>query len=101
MKKVYIAGPYSYNEAVNIHNAVIAANALLARGYLPFIPHLCHLWHLITPKHYSSWLTYGLEWLKECDCVFRLPGDSPGADAEVAEAERLGLPVYHSYHELA
>ncbi len=32
--------------------------------------------------------------LQHCDAVLRLPGASTGADADVAIAEELGLPVY-------
>jgi catechol 2,3-dioxygenase-like lactoylglutathione lyase family enzyme len=35
-----------------------------------------------------------------CDAVLRLPGDSAGADLDVATAERLGLPVYHGLAEI-
>ncbi len=38
--------------------------------------------------------------LQHCDAVLRLPGESTGADQDVATAERLGLPVYHSVHEI-
>ncbi|MFJ8883669.1 DUF4406 domain-containing protein [Streptomyces sp. NPDC102402] len=32
--------------------------------------------------------------LTHCDAVLRLPGDSAGADQDVATARRRGLPVY-------
>lgn len=32
--------------------------------------------------------------LQHCDAVLRLPGASTGADADVAIATELGLPVY-------
>nr|WP_228494868.1 DUF4406 domain-containing protein [Clavibacter sp. VKM Ac-2873] len=32
--------------------------------------------------------------LAHCDGVLRLPGESSGADADVAIARRIGLPVY-------
>ncbi len=32
--------------------------------------------------------------LERCDGVLRLPGDSTGADQDVATARRLGLPVW-------
>jgi hypothetical protein len=32
--------------------------------------------------------------LQHCDAVLRLPGESTGADQDVATAQRLGLPVY-------
>jgi hypothetical protein len=33
--------------------------------------------------------------LAHCDAVLRLPGESTGADQDVATAEARGLPVYH------
>ena len=38
--------------------------------------------------------------LQHCDGVLRLPGQSAGADQDVATAERLGLPVYHDVGEI-
>jgi hypothetical protein len=38
--------------------------------------------------------------LEHCDAVLRLPGDSAGADEDVAIARRRGLPVYHSVDEI-
>ncbi len=38
--------------------------------------------------------------LAHCDAVLRLPGDSTGADQDVATAHRRGLPVYHSVDEI-
>jgi hypothetical protein len=38
--------------------------------------------------------------LEHCDAVLRLPGDSTGADQDVAIARRRGLPVYHRVEEI-
>jgi hypothetical protein len=38
--------------------------------------------------------------LERCDAVFRIPGDSRGADQDVARAIQLGLPVYKELSEL-
>ena len=38
--------------------------------------------------------------LAHCDAVLRLPGESSGADADVAIARRLGLPVYADVAEI-
>jgi hypothetical protein len=35
-----------------------------------------------------------------CDAVLRIPGDSRGADLDVARAIQLGLPVYRDLSEL-
>jgi hypothetical protein len=38
--------------------------------------------------------------LEHCDAVLRLPGESTGADQDVAIARERGLPVYHSLEEI-
>lgn len=38
--------------------------------------------------------------LERCDAVLRLPGQSRGADLDVARARELGLPVYFDIEEL-
>jgi hypothetical protein len=38
--------------------------------------------------------------LEHCDAVLRLPGDSTGADQDVAIARKRGLPVYHDLDEI-
>jgi hypothetical protein len=35
-----------------------------------------------------------------CDAVLRLPGDSTGADQDVATARRRGLPVYYDVTQI-
>lgn len=38
--------------------------------------------------------------LEHCDAVLRLPGDSAGADTDVAIARRRGIPVYFDLDEI-
>lgn len=38
--------------------------------------------------------------LEHCDAVLRLPGESTGADQDVAIARERGLPVYHEVGEI-
>jgi hypothetical protein len=38
--------------------------------------------------------------LQHCDAVLRLPGNSTGADQDVAIARERGLPVYHDLEEV-
>jgi hypothetical protein len=38
--------------------------------------------------------------LRHCDAVLRLPGDSRGADQDVAIAQARGIPVYYSLDEI-
>jgi hypothetical protein len=95
MKRAYVAGPYTRGDtAVNVREAVLAADRISACGWAVFIPHLTHFWHILCPHEYEFWLAQDLTWLACCDCLVRLPGESPGADREVAFARERGLPVY-------
>lgn len=101
MIRVYIAGPYTKgNVNENVREAVLAADELVALGYLPFVPHLYHLWDLMQPHPYEHWMMLDMGWLRTCDVLLRLPGESSGADREVAEMRRLGRPVVHTHSEL-
>lgn len=101
MLKVYVAGPITKGDLLlNVRAAVEAADRLLDAGLVPFVPHLNCLWHLVSPKPYGGWLAYDREWLSVCDYVVRLPGESAGADSEVALAGGLGIPVYHGVDAL-
>lgn len=100
--RIYIAGPYSKGDvAMNVRDAVYAANYVAhTLGHVAFVPHLTHFWHMLIPGEYEFWLDQDREWLKVCDAVLRLPGESSGADQEVALAGELGLPVYRAVMEI-
>lgn len=101
MKYVYVAGPYTNGDPViNTQKAIGMGEKLLALGYVPFIPHLSHLWHLISPHDYQYWMDLDSYWLFRCDALLRLPGSSQGADLEVLAAKERGIPVYYSLDEL-
>ena len=100
MISVYISGPYSKHMVEGTRNAILAAEELREAGFLPFVPHLSLLWDLVCPSPYDEWITYDLAWLDKCDFLLRLPGDSPGADQEVAHAQKLGMPIFYSTKEV-
>lgn len=95
--KVYVAGPYTKGDvAVNVKRALDAGQQLAEWGFVPFVPHLTHFWHLQHPRDYDWWMGYDMEWLTLCHALLRLPGDSLGADAEVRHALASGIPVFHT-----
>lgn len=99
--KIYIAGPYSHPDPViNTNNAIQAAEEVLKKGHVPYIPHLTLLWHLVSPHVVEFWYEYDQVWLRYCNAVLRLPGPSKGADDEVAIAINLCLPIYRSIAEI-
>jgi hypothetical protein len=96
VKLIYLAGPYSKPDPCeNTHAAVLLANTL-TDVCAPFIPHLSHFWHTMTPKPYPFWLALDLEYLRRCDALLRFGGESSGADAEVVKAEEWGIPVFRT-----
>jgi len=48
----------------------------------------------------EEWLRIDAAFVARCDAVLRLKGISTGADLEVAIAEKLGIPVYHTLDEI-
>lgn len=91
---VYIAGPMTKGDRIaNQRNAIVAADAVLAAGGVPFVPHLGDMWELVSPKPYETWMEYDFEFVDRADILFRIPGESDGADREVARAQDRGLCV--------
>jgi hypothetical protein len=125
-RRIYIAGPISRGDlARNIQRAEAAFFALLRAGFAPLCPHWsvystgpvrglvptgqCGLRERIYAEAkaqgggnctHADWLGADLPWVEVAHAVLRLPGESVGADAEVAHAERQGIPVYESLAEL-
>lgn len=99
--KVYIAGPYTKGDVVvNVRKAVEAAEEVVRLGFYPFIPHMTHLWHMIVPHNYDFWLDQDFVWLLSCDALLRIPGESSGADKEVALAKSQSIPVFDNVEEM-
>jgi nucleoside 2-deoxyribosyltransferase len=100
--KVYIASPYTLGDtAVNVRNSIDVFYELIKHGFIPFSPlAMCHTIQMIHPIEYEQWMQYDFEWVKTCDCLLRLPGDSQGADREIEVAKETGIPVFYSMKEL-
>ena len=98
---VYLAGPYSYPDvAWNVNEAMRMSEVLLEEGFIPFTPHLYHMWHLIQPHSYDFWIKLSSRWITKCDAVLRVQGISSGADKEVEYAVEKKVPVFYSLREL-
>ena len=92
----YVAGPYSLGDSVeNTNRAIRVGDHLESLGFVPIIPHLSLLWHMVVPHPAQFWYDITAEWLKRCDLVYRLNGNSKGADEEVALARQLGVIVIY------
>jgi len=94
--RVYISGPLEgWDQRQNIRRALLAMESIILSGNDPFCPHLSWFAGLFmlgcVPR--TVWMRLDLAWLSQADVVVRIPGESPGADVEVARAGELGIPV--------
>lgn len=112
---ILIAGPYRSGTgddptrmAANLKRLEAASWPIFAKGHVPMIGEWVALpvWHMaggseVGDELYDQILhpTAG-RLLEHCDAVLRLPGESKGADSDVAIARRRGIPVYHSLDEI-
>ena len=98
---IYVAGPYSKPDPIqNTHNTLQIADKILKLGGTPIIPHLSLLWHLYSPKEYVFWLEYNMEFLRKCQAVFRIQGESYGANEEEKVAHEIGIPIFYNLYDL-
>ncbi len=98
---IYLASAYTKGDvAQNINTAISIADILAEDGFIPYIPILTHFWHLVSPHPWEFWVEYDAQLLPMFDCVLRIPGESAGADREVAQAIELGIPVFYTISDL-
>ena len=109
MQKVYVAGPYSADNVLdvlkNIGRGERACAELFGMGLAPFCP-----WHdksYVTDRFDAEFTVkqfydYSMAWLDVSDCVLLLPGweSSKGTLAEIERAKELDIPIYYSVGEL-
>ena len=101
--RVYISGPITKGDRNhNFFQAADAEKQLMLNGMAPLNPMrsmiMPHAWDGELP--HSVWLECDLPWVSVCDAVYRLPGESAGADEECQFAYREGIPVLHSLDAL-
>lgn len=97
----YVAGRFSAANRELVQANIEAAEGLglflASHGFYPVIPH-SSTGHPGFEKvgSYEFYIEGTLELMRRCDCVVLVPGweSSRGARGEVAEAERLGIPVF-------
>jgi len=106
--KIYIAGPYTGDELENTTKMIRIFNALLLKGHVPFCPLLSHYANEEAKRNPAIgdipseiWMKYDLQMLITCgfDALYFM-GVSPGANAELAVAESLGMKIYRRLEDL-
>ena len=112
---ILIAGPYRSGTgddpdlmAANLSRLEEAAWPIFQAGHVPMIGEWVALPVLssagatgpLDPLAKQVMYPTAQRLLEHCDAVLRLPGESTGADQDVAIAHRRGIPVYHELDEI-
>ena len=111
---VLIAGPYRSGTGddpvkmtANLARLEEAAWPIFAAGHVPMIGEWVALPVLrsaeatvFDPLAEQVMYPTAQRLLEHCDAVLRLPGESTGADQDVAIARRRGLPVYYRVEDI-
>lgn len=101
MIRVYVAGPIngSGDREENCRQAEDVAARLWRKGYQSFVPHANNAWMRRNGFTEEEALAWDFRWLDTCDAVVRLPGVSPGSDAEIARANARRMIVVDLRHD--
>lgn len=99
--RVYVAGPMTKGRwEENTRRAVDAGAILIQNGFEPFIPHLYCLLDFVHPQHYERWMELDFSYIRVCEALLRIPGESSGADREIKYAEHRSIPVFYNVADL-
>lgn len=102
--RIYCAGPYRHPDPLSNARHAIAVGSQIrdSLGVIDDVPHLSLLEDMMFPRPPEYWLDVTMERMRRCDAVYRYSMRfSPGSDAEIAEAERLGIPCFFDMEKLA
>lgn len=97
--RVYVAGPMTVGDYYdNVHLGIKVGRKVFEDGMAPYVPHLDAFMYMGRGQEdtdmWADFLEWDIEWVAQSEAVLRIPGESKGADLEVAHAQRLGLPVF-------
>ena len=99
--RLYLSQPITLgNRTQNFAAAANYAEWLMRNGFAVLNPGLSALWPQAWNIDHRIWIENDLAWIAVADVVFRLPGESAGADEETRFAELEGIPVISTHHEL-
>lgn len=99
--RVFVSGPMTKGPFErNVRQAIDAAHILLTNGFHPFIPHLYFVCELVYPQDYERWMELDFAFIRVCDAVLRLPGESAGSEREAEFAISVGVPVFYHIEAL-
>lgn len=98
--RIYVAGAYSDSHILGVARNIMKGRDLTAElmelGFFAYCP--WNDWEIAVRKELPMeyWKKNGMAWLQVSEAVVLVPGweNSGGTKAEIAEAERLGIPVF-------
>lgn len=95
-------GKWGDSPWVNCHRGILVATTAWHAGWHPIAPQLNGFWEMISgaldvhnADGAAGWLEYDFSFLTRCDALYRIPGESEGADREVALMEQHRKLVLH------
>lgn len=106
---IMIAGPYGFatrtddQKLENLRKLNAAAFEVFKKGHIPIIGvnMALPIIEVAGKNSYSEiMMPLSLSLCERCDAVWRLEGPSEGADKEVAEFKKRGLPVFYRLGEI-
>ena len=94
-KLIYIAGPITLGPIEeNVRKPIEIADGIIERGHGVIVPQLTIFWQFISPHTWQEWIDMDDVIIRKCDALYRMPGESKGADHEVELAREIRIPVF-------
>ena len=103
---LYVSGPISNGGSLNIWQqkehvrfSTEISFELIRRGYSVYCPH----WSLLAEElihdklPHNKWIENDLPWVAKSDAVYRLPGESVGAELECGMARTCEIPIFRDF----
>jgi hypothetical protein len=109
MIRVYVAGPYSADNVIdvlkNIGEGEKACAYLFAMGYAPFCPWHDKTYVMDRPNDkftVEKFYKYSIAWLEVSDCMLVIKGwkKSRGTLDEIERAKKLKIPIFYDVSSL-
>lgn len=94
---IYVAGPITNDPWGCVKRATEIADSFNLHGVDAYLPQLSVLHEMVDSQPYEYWISHGLNMVSRCDGLYRMPGESPGAEKEVAFAKKLNLPCFDEH----
>ena len=93
--EIFVCSPNRGDTETNTQNARRYCRLVMEQGGIPFAPHLLFTQFLdenkAAERRQGLWM--GREMLKLCDELWAFGEPTEGMEMEIAQAERLGVPV--------